>query len=281
MIKNQLKNKKMSKKLFVSIAIIFAAATNCLHSQTYDTYLYESDFRIGVTVGANMNLQRSVLIWPDINCKLTEVKESFKEKINPMYGIYLGYEKQLQNNRLRLGVDGNICYHTDTWTVDFINDTNDGITTIKHQTTTISIDEGMYLAFLINDQLAVNAGLSIYESLLFPEITFFSSVDKNGQSVDSPLLDEILDPKTGKPKEIFKFGVKVGASLRVGATYHFNDLIFLSGNIHYSVPFYNTIGKDNYTFEGDLYAENNLGLICSRKSFIQNLSLLVTFGFKL
>ena len=278
---NPLKHKKMSKKLFISIVIVFATATGYLHSQNYGTFLYESDFRIGVSVGANMNLQRSVYLWPDKNCKLTEVKESFKEKINPMYGLYLGHEKALKNDRLRLGIDGNICYSIDTWTVDFLNDTNDGITNIKNQIGTINIDEGMYLSFLINERFSVNAGLSVYESLLFPNLITYSSTDKKGNTVPSPLMETFYDSKTGKPVDFFKFGFKVGASLRVGATYNINSLLFLSANINYSVPFYNSLSKDPYRFEGDKYGEGHLGIIGSRRDFIQNIRMLVTFGFKL
>ena len=274
----------MSKKLLVSIVIIFVAATNWLHSQEYDTYLYESDFRIGVTVGANMNLKRSVLLWPDTNCKLTETRDGFKNKLGMSYGIFIGHEKALKNPRLRWGFDVATCYSAEKWTADFENDTNGSITTIMNNLTTFVLDEGFYLAYLINDRFAVNAGINLYETMIFPIVTTFSTVDRNGGNVDSPLYSELeLLDLEGKKKitDVFKFGIKAGARLRIGATYNINELLFVSANAYYSVPFYFTLTKDYIHFEGDIYGKGHLGVVGKYKNFIQNAGLMISFGFKL
>lgn len=59
---------------------MFVTAAGPLFSQVNDGYFFRSDFRIGVTAGANLNLQRSVFMWPDNSTKLTEVPGSFKYK---------------------------------------------------------------------------------------------------------------------------------------------------------------------------------------------------------
>ncbi len=273
----------MSKKLFVSIVIIFVAAANCLHSQEYDTYLYKSDFRIGVTFGANMNLQRSVLLWPDINCKLTETKDGFKNKLGKSYGIFIGHEKALKNERLRWGFDIAPCYSIERWTADFENDTNGNITTIENYIVTIFLDEGFYLSYLLNDRFAINAGLNLYESLIFPIITTFSTVDRNGGKLDNnPLYSEfeLMEPDGKKITDMVKFGFKAGARLRLGATYNINKRLFVSANAYYSLPFYLSFSKDYIHFEGDEYGLGHLGVVGKYKTFVQNAGLMVSFGFK-
>lgn len=284
-MKNQLKNKKMSRKLLVPILIFFATATSQLHSQQYDTYLYESDFRIGITAGGGINLQRGVLLWPDTNCKLTETREGFKEKLGLSYGIFVGHEKALKNERLRWGFDVATLYSREKWTTEFENDTNGNITTITNVLTNLVLDEGFYLSYLINDRLAVNAGINFYETLLLPIVTTFATVDRNGSSVEeSPLYSELelLDPE-GKDNlsDIFKIGIKIGARLRIGATYNINELLFISANAYYSLPFYFSFSKEYIHFEGDIYGLGHLGVVGKYKNFVQNAGLMISFGFKL
>lgn len=262
----------MRKKVFF-LAALYAFATSQLYSQENNGMLYRSDFRLGITVGANMNLQRNVFMWPDKNCKLTEVLDTYKDIPAVNVGLYLGHEHDVgSTGKMRLGIDGSICYSIDNWKVDFKNDTNDKITNIKYSVASIAIDEGIYLSYLLTEKLSVHGGINLYEQFLLPTIPLITSEEKN-----SPLV-----PQTTKQKKNPEgIGIKAGARLRVGAAYNFNNLLFVSGNIFYSVPIYNTTTAENFTLEHNLAGEGNMGIVGKYRDYIQNVGVMFTIGFKL
>lgn len=261
------------RKKVLFLAALLAFATSQLYSQENNGMLYRSDFRLGITAGTNINLQRNVFMWPDKNCKLTEILDSYKDIPAINVGLYLGHEHDIgSTGKMRLGIDGSICYSIDNWKVDFKNDTNDKITNIKYSVASIAIDEGIYLSYLLTDKLSVHGGINFYEQLLLPTIPLITSDEK-----EPPLV-----PQTTKQKKHPEgIGIKAGARLRVGAAYNFNTLLFVSGNLFYSVPFYNTTTAKKLTIEHNLAGEGNMGLIGKYRDFIQNVGVMFTFGFKL
>ena len=270
------------RKKILFLAALFAFATSQLYSQENNGLLYRSDFRIGLTAGTNFNLAKSIFMWPDSNCKLTQVPGSFKDRPAFVYGIYLGHEHDIADGRLRLGIDGSIGNAMESWTVQFKNDTNASITTIKNSFTSIYINEGVYLSYLLTDRIELIGGLDFYEALLFPQFMEISTVDKNGATVESPLYTEIIpeDPKD-LIKDNFEFNIKVSARLRAGAIYNINSLLFVSANLYYAVPVYLTLTKKNFTIEGDQWGIGHLGVVGKYRNYIQNLGIMFTFGFKL
>ncbi len=268
------------------LAVLFAAAAGQLFSQTNDGYFYRSDFRIGITAGANLNLQRSVFMWPDTNCKLTEVKGSYKDKTGMAFGIYLGHEHDISDGgHLRLGIDGSIGMAMDGWSIDLENDTNAAITSLKSDMTSIYISEGVYLAYLLTEKIELTGGIEFYEGMVLPESLEVSTVDKNGKSVDSPLIAEsfgyLINEAKNHKKEDPKSGFKVSARLRLGAIYNISNLLFVSANLHYTVPVYYTLTASNFAIEGDPEATEHQGFVGKYRNYIQNVGIMLTFGFKL
>ena len=274
------------RKKVLFLAALFAIATSQLYSQENNGLLYRSDFRIGLTAGTNINLSRSVFLWPDVNCKLTEVQGSFKDRPAIVYGIYLGHEHDVgQTGKLRLGIDGSIGNAMEYWKVDFKNDTNASITSIKNTLTSIYINEGVYLSYLLTDKIAINGGIDFYEALILPNFMQISSVDKNGGTIESPLYAETMPDPSEDPKKIIKDAIelnfKVSARLKVGATYNINSLLFVSANAYYTVPVYLTLTDSEFKIAGDIYGMSQMGVVGKYRSYIQNLGIMFTFGFKL
>ena len=280
------KNQRPMRKKILFLAALFAIATSQLYSQENNGLLYRSDFRIGLTAGTNINLSRSVFLWPDVNCKLTEVQGSFKDRPAIVYGIYLGHEHDVgQSGKLRLGIDGSIGNAMEYWKVDFKNDTNASITSIKNTLTSIYINEGVYLSYLLTDRIAINGGIDFYEALILPNFMQISSVDKNGGTIESPLYAETMPDPSEDPKKIIKDAIelnfKVSARLKVGATYNINSLLFVSANAYYTVPVYLTLTDSEFKIAGDIYGMSQMGVVGKYRSYIQNLGIMFTFGFKL
>lgn len=274
------------RKKVLFLAALLAFATSQLYSQENNGMLYRSDFRIGLTAGTNINLSRSVFLWPDVNCKLTEVQGSFKDRPAIVYGIYLGHEHDVgQTGKLRLGIDGSIGNAMEYWKVDFKNDTNASITSIKNTLTSIYINEGVYLSYLLTDKIAINGGIDFYEALILPNFMQISSVDKNGGTIESPLYAETMPDPSEDPKKIIKDAIelnfKVSARLKVGATYNINSLLFVSANAYYTVPVYLTLTDSEFKIAGDIYGMSQMGVVGKYRSYIQNLGIMFTFGFKL
>ena len=229
-----------------------------------------------------MNLQRSVFMWPDINCKLTEVQGSFKDKITFSYGLYLGHEHDVgTTGKLRLGIDGSLGYAKGSWAVDFKNDTNASVTSVNNIMASLYANEGVYLSYLLTPKLSLNGGIDFFEAFILPNFMEISTVDKNGNTVESPLFTQVFNEDETGFKDVFKTGFKVSARLRAGVTYNFNSLLFVSGNIFYSVPVYFSFTKENLTIEGDLYGVGKMGIVSKYRDYIQNLGISFTFGFKL
>ena len=261
------------RKKILFLAALFAIATSQLYSQENNGMLYRSDFRLGLTVGTNMNLQRNVFMWPDKNCKLTEELGTYKDIPAIQGGLYLGHEHDVgKTGKMRLGIDGSICYSIDNWTVDFKNDTNGKLTNLKYSVASLVIDEGVYLSYLLTDKISVHGGINFYEMLVFPTIPAITSDEKK-----NPLV-----PQTTKQKKNPEgIGIKAGARLRVGAAYNISTLLFVAGNLYYSVPFYNTTTAEPFHIEHDLAGEGNMGVVGKYRDYIQNVGVMFTFGFKL
>ena len=187
--------------------------------------LYRSDFRLGITAGTNINLQRNVFMWPDKNCKLTEILDSYKDIPAINVGLYLGHEHDIgSTGKMRLGIDGSIGYSIDNWKVDFKNDTNGKITNITYSVASIVIDEGIYLSYLLTDKLSVHGGINFYEQLLLPTIPgnlfysvpFYNTTTAENLTIEHNLAGEGNMGLIGKYRDfiqnvgvMFTFGFKL------------------------------------------------------------------------
>lgn len=258
------------KKAVILLAVVITTLFTTLNAQTYYLYLWKGDYRMGLSAGGSYGINGTMQFIPQQYSSLTEVEGSFKRGLSPIISLYFGRERKLNSDNLHFGFDGSFGYSADRWSVEF-KDTNNNITTAKVKSPNIRFEEGVYMSYLPNPQIAINAGGYIYENFILSSSEKFETVDEDGDEAPNP-IEEFSDD------DFVSSGFGFGVMFKVGMTYYFNETFFAAVNAQYSLPLLSS--ATFFGEESDTNPSWGDGVEYIQKNKLSNIGIVFTIGFR-
>lgn len=257
------------KKLLFAAVLLTAMSIGKVSAQFL--MFWDGDKRFGVSAGISMPIESM----PTFVCKSNWGSPALKmvdgslhhSMVVPSFKLYTGMEKDLDGN-FAFGFQGWIGLTKNKWNVDFENPDTKDVTTFTVASSTLDVNEGVYLAYYVTDGLSVTFGAGISEYMDFRGST--SSVTRNAAGIQTGSVDNI--ESTGSP-----FDMGMGYMLNAGATYNLTDAFYVGGNLLYQKSFF---GSGTFS-EGETFFMNSLGQgVYYSSSPLNSIQLLATIGLR-
>ena len=204
---------------FVKAAVVVAFLMAGVTANAQRTvYLWPGDFRVGLNVCVDHALQGFDVKAPTGYT----VEKNMPALAQPGVGLYYGMEKDVSGN-FAFGFESTASLQLLSSSATIKNVAGNSFD-YSFSATGINVYEGIYLSYFLTDELALNGGVGLDESLWF-----------NGKAEASPA--------DGAPGCQFGDGMMVGMGVALGAqagiTYYFNDSFFVKANLNFATsPFY-------------------------------------------
>ena len=243
----------------LTAALLLSGAVTAAQAQTF--ILWTGDFRLGLTAGLGHHFEPFAVKVP---AGYILDGDATTALLTPSIGLYSGMEKDLSRN-LSFGFDAHVDYSRPATSFTL---KNSGGTSFDYSfsASRIGVEEGLYFAYHLTDNLQGTLGAGIYGSILFG----VTATDEPGGSAPSASTDD--DSGFG-----VSMGFGLGAVVSAGVTYYFNDVFFVKGNIDMqTAPFFSSYDLDEEFGSGYGSSSN---VRASVNSGVQ-LALTATIGFK-
>lgn len=256
-------------KKLLSIMVILTALSIGKASAQYLVF-WDGDMRFGLSAGVSIPFatQPQIICGDGWTTSTSVVDNSYHHAtINPSFKLFYGMEKELGGD-FAFGFQGWLGLVKNRWEVGIRNNGSKNVTTYNIKSSTVDVNEGIYLAYYLTDDFSLSLGGGLSEYIDFKGKA--SSVTCNAAGNELSSSDNASSASS-------PFDLGFGFMLSLGATYNLSESFYVGATAIYQKSIF---GSSTFNFDDTFFMDKLGNDAYYSNAPVNAVQVLATIGFR-
>ena len=231
---------------------------------------WDGDMRFGLSAGVSLpfSTQPTFICEDSWGVNTSVVDDSYHHAaISPSFKLFYGMEKELSGD-FAFGFQGWLGMVKNSWEVGIRDNSSKNVTTYSVKSSTVDVNEGIYLAYYLTDDFSLSLGGGLSEYIDFKGKASSITCDATGKELSS-------SENASSASSPFDLGL--GFMLSLGATYNLSESFYVGATAIYQKSIF---GSSTFNFDDTFFMDKLGNDAYYSNAPINAVQVLATIGFR-